>query len=90
MVNWTTTKQDTKLLAEIVKRAMKLKPLKKQRRLDVMMDIQAAHCNGCKLDLVKFLGFDEFNFAHDVVGILNHIDRTTGKLTQCFLPRCSA
>ena len=89
MIDWKISKEDSKLVGKIVERAMKLKPLKNDDVVDVRMDIHATHTNGCKLDLVKFLGFDEFNFAHDVMGITNHIDRTTGKLTDCFLPRCS-
>ena len=54
------------------------------------MDITATHLNGTKLDLQKFVDFDDFNFCHDVVGIMDHVDRNTGKLNNCFLPRCSA
>lgn len=51
------------------------------------MDLEACHCNGCKLDLQKLEGFDDFNLAHDCAGIMNHIDRKTGKLSNHFLPR---
>lgn len=53
------------------------------------MDITAVHANGNPLDLQKLLTFDDFSFAHDVFGISRHIDRNTGKLMNCFLPRCS-
>lgn len=84
-----TSKKDIRLIHTIVKRAMKFPQLKKVDMISVEMDVTATHCNGCKLDLIKFLSFDDFNLMHDVIGIMNHIDRTTGKLTKCFLPRCS-
>jgi hypothetical protein len=58
-------------------------------RMTLVMDLQATHANGCPLDFDKMLKADDFNLAHDAFGIANHIDRTTGKLTDCFLPRCS-
>jgi hypothetical protein len=56
----------------------------------VALDINACHCNGTPLDLEKLFKADAFNFLHDVVGINRHLDRDTGKLTRCFLPRCAA
>ena len=53
------------------------------------MDVTACHANGTKLDLEKLLNFPDFDFLHDVAGIRNCIDRETGKLTKCFLPRCA-
>lgn len=51
------------------------------------MDITAVHSNGCRLRLQELLDADDFNFAHDVFGIKRHLDRTTGKLQDCFVPR---
>lgn len=87
MIKWGATKADTKLIKEIVKRAIAHDPT--YPKMDCWMDIEATHLNGCKLDLKKLLAFDDFNFWHDIAGISNHIDRTTGKLTRCFLPRCA-
>lgn len=61
----------------------------KYERLDCSMDITAVHCNGCPLDLKKLIEADDFNFAHDVFGIRNHLNRETGQLEDCFLPRCA-
>jgi hypothetical protein len=58
-------------------------------RIDLEMDLSATHANGCPLDFAKLLRADRFNFAHDICGIVRHLDRTTGELTQCFDPRCS-
>ncbi len=55
-------------------------------RLWLMMDIDTVHCR-TPLDLYRWLDADLFNFMHDVVGILNNINRKTGQLENCFLPR---
>ena len=57
-------------------------------RLSAEMDITAAHINS-KLSLQRLLESDEFNFKHDVYGILNHIDRNTGAMKDEFSPRHS-
>lgn len=59
--------------------------------LSIRMDITAANgVNGNPpLDLGRLMGFDDFNFAHDMAGIERHINRETGKIEGWFLPRCS-
>lgn len=52
-----------------------------------VMDLTATHCNGCPLDLKRMAEADDFNLAHDVYGIANHLDRDTGRLSPKFLPR---
>ena len=59
-------------------------------RMDATMDIKACHANGNPLLLRELLNADDFNFAHDVFGIRRHLDRSTGQLGDCFLPRFSA
>lgn len=86
-INWDCKKEDHELISKIVDRVIKEQPFIK--KMDLSMDIAAVHCNGNKLDLEKLLNADNFNFNHDVFGIMRHIDRTTGKLQDCFLPRCS-
>jgi hypothetical protein len=39
------------------------------------------------LKLNALLFADDFNFVHDVWGIMRHIDYSTGKMKDCFLPR---
>lgn len=56
-------------------------------RLSLHMDISATHANGCPLKLKELLEADDFNFLHDICGIIRHIDRKTGKLTNFFWPR---
>lgn len=42
------------------------------------------------LRLAEFANADNFNFGHDVAGILGHLNRQTGELEDCFLPRFAA
>lgn len=58
-------------------------------RMDCILDIEAAHTDvGLRLD--DLLQADEANFAHDIGGIARHLNRDTGKLENCFLPRYAA
>ena len=61
----------------------------KQPHQDTVMDLCACNSNGCPLDFQKLLDFPAFDFTHDILGIREHINRTTGKLEDCFMPRCS-
>ena len=89
MIDWNgLTKEDYELIGEAVERATKL--FNTVDKLTLNMDLGAVHVSGCKLDLQKLLDFPDFDFAHDIVGITKHIDRKTGKLGDCFLPRCAA
>lgn len=58
-----------------------------QKVLDTVMDLSACIAQGVPLRLDELLEADKFNFAHDVYGIRRHINRKTGKLENCFLPR---
>ena len=86
------SKQDALTIIEIAKRASKMaaKLGVTYSVLDADMDITACHVNGCPLKLQELLGAPDFDFAHDAFGIYRHIDRETGKLGDCFLPRYAA
>jgi hypothetical protein len=86
-VSFNATSKEIKLIDKIVNRAVSMKLTKD--KVSSSMDIAAVHGNDVKLDLDKMLKFDDFNFAHDFCGITRHIDRNTGKLLNCFLPRCT-
>lgn len=88
MVSFDVNPAEAAIIKKIVARARKLDP--DYDKMDCMMDITACHANGNKLKLKSLLDADDFNFAHDVFGIANHIDRTTGKMLHCFRPRFSA
>ena len=85
------TKEDMNLIQKICKRyhkmrkSLKLKPTDHQS-LD--MDISAAHLD-IPMNLQKLLDFPDFDFAHDISGIMSHINRITGKIEKFFLPRAS-
>ena len=56
-----------------------------------MMDLMAANgVNGnAKLNYAKLLAFPAGDFGHDFNGIIANINRKTGALENCFLPRCA-
>lgn len=88
-VSFTVSREEARVIHKIVKRAGKHA---EELHLDfdftaMMMDITACHVNGCPLKLDELLDADGFDFAHDVWGIQRHINRKTGKLEDCFLPR---
>jgi hypothetical protein len=59
-------------------------------RTSLLMDLTATHANGCSLKLQAMLNADDSNFLHDICGISQHLDRSTGQLKNCFSPRFSA
>ena len=88
-INWDVPRDEANLIVAIANRAVRLAK-ESGIELDpqhVAMNITACHANGCPLRLQDLLEANDFNFSHDIVGIDNHIDRTTGQLTGCFLPR---
>lgn len=54
---------------------------------EVIMDLDAVHSNHVQLNLHELLHAAPSDFAHDVAGIRHHLDRKTGRLTGCFMPR---
>lgn len=92
MITWKTSKADSDLISKITARFLEM-----MRRIpggfvvpiamDVHMDLSATHSNGCPLDLGRLLAAEDDDFAHDVGGIRRHLDRETGELMDCFVPR---
>lgn len=91
MVSFACSADDARLIGKIVNRGLSVADAAGIRlnAMDTDMDITAAHCNGCPMDLGEMLNADAFDFAHDFFGILRHIDRETGRLRDCFVPRCA-
>jgi len=85
-MNWTSTKEDYEKIKSICDRSQ---GRLNRSRIDLSMDLDATHSNGCPLDFDKLLNFEDFDFYHDIYGIIKHLDRKTGKLQNCFLPRCA-
>lgn len=92
MIDFNASKEDFTTASAIAKRAAELAKAHevKLSMSDVVMDIVATHANGCPLKLTELLAADDGNFAHDVFGIRRHLNRSTGKLEDCFLPRFAA
>ena len=90
--SFSVRKDEARIIAKIESRAVSLAASQgvTYEFMDADMDITATHVNGCPLRLDDLLAADEFNFAHDIFGIRNCLDRETGKLTRCFLPRFHA
>lgn len=90
-VKFASTRADFDIIEKIVDRAWAIDWLRKSydKRMDMHMDISAVHANGNPLRLSVLLEADDFNFAHDMSGICNCLDRDTGKLTRGFSPRYS-
>jgi hypothetical protein len=89
-MNFRIEKGEVKLIDAIVARAEHLYYSvtgDRTDRMTLVMDLIACHMNGCPLKLASLLAADDANFAHDVFGIQRHIDRTTGALRDCFMPR---
>ena len=87
-MNFDVTDTETRVIGDIAKRACQCFP--ELDHLTAMMDLTVVHANGCPLKLNELLDAPEFDFRHDIAGIYNHLDRKTGHLKDCFLPRYSA
>lgn len=86
-MKFTNDKYIGSLIRQIVARAKELGF--KRDPIDLGLDIVATHCNGCPLELGKLLSAPDSDFSHDIAGIINNLDRRTGKLQHFFDPRCS-
>jgi hypothetical protein len=90
-LNLSASGEDYNLIQRIVNRYealyQRLWPGEPFDRLRAFMDITAVHLNGCPLRLKELLEARDLDFSHDMGGIARHLDRRTGKLTNCFLPR---
>ncbi len=78
----------TDIIVKIAERAVRLYAEQgmKIKKLDCMMDIETVDDSiGLKLD--ELLDADLSNFAHDIGGISRHLNRITGELEDCFVPR---
>ena len=70
---------------DIVKRADEMDLLMFDR-MSLMMDIEVVY-EETGLKLTELLNADDLNFAHDIVGIQQNVDRVNKKLINHFLPR---
>ena len=88
MIDWSNiTREDAEKIHIIATRAA---GAGFGKLINIDMNISACHSCGCPLDLDKLRDFSAADFAHDIAGIDNNINRSTGKLENCFLPRAAA
>ncbi len=90
--NWHLNPHDLVAVEQIVNRmwALAIKhDIPTGEKINLHMDLTACHNHGCPLDLQKLLKAPDFDFMHDVLGIGRHLNRETGQLEDCFLPRCA-
>lgn len=90
-VSFDISSADSALVEKIVDRFVGMATMLGQQvdRLSTTMDLVATKANGCPLDFQRLLDANDTDFAHDVIGIEQHLDRTTGKLTNLFCPRAA-
>lgn len=91
MIEGEERRHDLDIISLIVDRRVKFDPTifdQKIDRLQLHMDLEAAH-EEVNMDLIQLLNFHDPDFIHDVDGIRRHMNRSTGKLMNCFLPRCA-
>ena len=79
------TKQEFETIVKICERAESLKIAPKER-ITLIMDLENTH-NSMGLNLSGLLEAGESDFAHDIVGIQNHMNRETKQLEDFFVPR---
>ena len=79
-------KTEYKLIVEIVKRVGTDGYLHEIDNISLQMDLVAVH-RQFPLQLSNLLDADDFNFYHDICGIMRHMNRETALLEDCFLPR---
>jgi hypothetical protein len=103
MLNLSISESDLKLVNQIAQRATQvavshraislLKAFSKVEEArfhrEVLMDVWIVHANGCPLRLQELLDAEPYEFAHDVFEMRERLDRVTGQLTGCFVPRFS-
>ena len=88
-VSFEATDREVASVNACVKRGQDLKIIPRGGRLHHAMNLLAVNANGNPIDFDRLLGFDDFNFTHDVLGIDRHLDRDTGQLNNMFRPRSS-
>ncbi|MCR4362126.1 hypothetical protein JDW21_18895 [Bacillus subtilis] len=72
-------------IVEIAKRAEE-KNLLMFDRMSLIMDLECVN-EEFNLRLEDLLNADDFNFAHDIIGIQNNLNREERKMENLFVPR---
>jgi hypothetical protein len=89
-VSFDVSTDDASGINRVIEKAIRLKMIKSTERMHYEMNLCATVAQGCQIDFARMLDNDErdnFDFAHDLFGIDRHLDRSTGRLLGCFVPR---
>ena len=78
--------QEDNIISSIASRAVRGGIYPDGYEMDAEMDISTVHLC-CPLRLGDLLAADVFDFAHDMVGIRDRLNRQTCNLEHFFLPR---
>ena len=84
--------RDQFLVDRIINRFMKDKVNSENfDKWDIELSLRASNgVNGNpNLALLRLESFDDFDFFHDMMGIVEHINKKTGELEDFFIPRCA-
>lgn len=87
IVRFSGTEEEHRLVIRIAKRYRSIVRGSVEGIQEVVMDLMATHCNGNPLDLQGLLDANDMDLTHDIGGIRRHLDRSTGKLVDFFVPR---
>ncbi len=90
MVCFEVSNSEARLINTIAVRAMKMAvaiDAAPCTLLELDMDLTACHANGTPLKLLELATASDGDFGHDVFGIHRHLNRETGEIENCFLPR---
>lgn len=87
ITNWEISKEEYDLAVQVADRALRELTDYPDDKHTLFMDLNACHANGCPLDFEGLLEAPLQDFSHDIAGIREHIDRSTGKLGDFFTPR---
>lgn len=82
----TTEQEAVNRIVDRTRRMLRSMRLPAPSVLEVNMDVAAVHAQ-TPLQLSALAEADDFNFAHDMLGIRSHLNRSTGVLEDCFIPR---
>ena len=88
-ISFNISADDAMIVADIARIVVEVRNLD---QMAVEMDLTACHASGNPMDFQRLLDAHRTapqDFWHDLNGIILNINRKTGKLGDCFVPRYS-
>jgi len=90
-MKFTESEAEVRIIGSIAKKVylalFMSDPRNTRDTISIMMDLDACHANGCPLDLQRMLEAGDDQVVTDVLGIVTNLDRDTGRLQNCYVPR---